>query len=48
MDPEFSSENLKGRGHLENVSSDRSIYLMDIKEIGWEDGDWIHLAQHRD
>jgi hypothetical protein len=21
---------------------------MDLKEIGWEDVDWIHLAQNRD
>jgi hypothetical protein len=21
---------------------------MNLKEVGWEDVDWIHLAQHRD
>jgi hypothetical protein len=21
---------------------------MDLKETGWEDADWIHLAQYRD
>jgi hypothetical protein len=22
--------------------------IMDLKEIGWEDATWIHLAQYRD
>jgi hypothetical protein len=24
------------------------VYLMDVREMRWEDVDWIHLAQDRD
>jgi hypothetical protein len=36
------SENLKERDHSENnINSD-------LKEIRWEDADWIHLTQDSD
>jgi len=45
----FWLENLKGRDHLEEVRHrEEDNIRMDCKEIGWEDVDWIHLAQDRD
>jgi hypothetical protein len=42
-------ENLKGRDHLEDIGVDGKIILeMDLREIGWEGVDWIHLVQERD
>jgi hypothetical protein len=41
----FWLENLKERGHLEDVIVDGKV--MDLRETGWEDVDWIHLAQER-
>jgi hypothetical protein len=43
-------ENLKGRYHLENLGIYRRINNteMNLREIGWEGVDWIHLAQDRD
>jgi hypothetical protein len=42
------SENLKGRGHSEDLGvegGDNS--RMGLQEIGWEGVDWMHLAQDR-
>jgi hypothetical protein len=25
-----------------------SVYVMDLREIGWDGGDWIDLAQDKD
>jgi hypothetical protein len=38
-------ENLKGRDYSEHLDVDGKIIL---EWIGWEDVDWIHLAQDRD
>jgi hypothetical protein len=38
-------ENLEGRVHLEDVGIHGRI--MDFKETGKEDVDWIHLSQDR-
>jgi len=35
--------NLKARDHLEDMDLDGK--MMDLSEIGWEDVNWIHLAQ---
>jgi hypothetical protein len=38
-------ENLKGRDHLEDLVVDgKIIFRMGLKEIGWEDVDWMHVA----
>jgi hypothetical protein len=41
----FLLENLKGRelGRPRRIWEDN--IRMDLREIGWEDVDWIHLAQ---
>jgi hypothetical protein len=42
-------ENLKGRDYLEELCIDGKLILdWILKERGWEDVDWIHLAQVRD
>jgi hypothetical protein len=33
---------------LEYLDIDSINIKMDLREIGWEDVDWIHLAQDRD
>jgi hypothetical protein len=34
---------------VEDLSIDiRIIFKMDLREIGWEDADWIYLAQDWD
>jgi hypothetical protein len=38
----FFLENLKGRDHSENL--DKDDVRMDLREIGWEGVNWIHLA----
>jgi hypothetical protein len=55
----FQSENLTGRDHLKEAKPDRKRSLkrgklrmndnikMDLKEIGWEGVELIHLAQKR-
>jgi hypothetical protein len=44
----FLLENLKGRDHLEDLGHrwEDSI-IMDLREVGRERVDWIHLAQDR-
>jgi hypothetical protein len=39
-------ENLKGRDHSEDLEYMDNI-KMDLREIGQEDVDWMHLAQVR-
>jgi hypothetical protein len=42
-------ENLKGRHHLEDPGLDRKIileWILDLREIGQEDVDWMHLTQN--
>jgi len=41
----FWSENLRGRDHLEHLSTDCRSVRMDLRERGWEDMDYISLAQ---
>jgi len=45
----FWLENLKGRHHLEDPGLDRKIileWILDLREIGQEDVDWMHLTQN--
>jgi hypothetical protein len=44
----FWFENLQGRDHSEDLTVDRRIFIRVIREIGWEDVDWLHLDQDRD
>jgi hypothetical protein len=42
----FCLENLKGRDHSERHRSRwEDNNRMDLREIGWEAVNWIHLAQ---
>jgi hypothetical protein len=42
-------ENVKGRDHLEDLGIDGKIDIrMDLREIGWEGMDGMHLDQERD
>jgi hypothetical protein len=43
----FWPESLQGRRHSEDLGLDRSI-RKDLREIGCEGVDWIHLAQDKD
>jgi hypothetical protein len=43
----FWLENLKGRNHLEDLDVDGKIIFMHLREVGWEDVDWMHLVQDR-
>jgi hypothetical protein len=43
----FSRKNFKGRGHLVYVDVDEGCVKMDLREIGCENVDWIHLAQDK-
>jgi hypothetical protein len=45
MHKEFRSENLKGRDHSEDLGVDA---MTDLREIGWECVEWMHLAQDMD
>jgi hypothetical protein len=45
----FWLENLKGRDHFHNLGIDGKIIItMDLREVGWEGENWLHLAQDRD
>jgi hypothetical protein len=44
----FWLEIVKGREHLEDLGVDWDDIRMDLKEIGWQIVDWMHLAQDRD
>jgi len=39
---------LKEGNHLESRSKGDYNIELDLREIGWEGGDWISLAQDRD
>jgi len=41
-------EYLKDRDHLEDLGLSGKIIQMDLREIGWEGVDWLHLAEDRD
>jgi hypothetical protein len=43
----FLSEKPKGGDHAECLSVDDNI-RMDLREVGWEVVDWMHLAQDRE
>jgi len=45
MHIKFWSEILKVRNHSEDLGIDRKT---DLREIGWEVVEWIHLAQNMD
>jgi hypothetical protein len=47
MHTEFWSENLKGRNNSEDLGEDGKNIRMDLREIGCEIVDWIHMAQDR-
>jgi len=45
----FSSENLKGRDHSEDIRVDGRITLeLILRGLGWEGVYYIHVAQDRD
>jgi len=45
----FCIKNLKRRDHYEDLGVDgENNIIMDLREIGWEDVDWTHLAQDKD
>jgi hypothetical protein len=47
MDTQFKSEEVRESGHLENVIVDEDNIRMNLKEIWWEDVNWIHVADDR-
>jgi len=48
MHTKFWSKNLKESDHSEDLGTDWEDNIrMDLKEVGWEGVDWIHLAQKR-
>jgi hypothetical protein len=42
------SENMKGRDHSEDFDIDSDNTRMDLREIGWEGVDGMHLAEDRE
>jgi hypothetical protein len=48
MTTKFWFEKLNGRNNLEELSVDGKTVRIDLREIGWEDVNWMHLAQERD
>jgi hypothetical protein len=48
MHRKFWSENLKGRALGRPRRRREDNIRINFKEIGWEDSDWIHVAQDRD
>jgi CRISPR/Cas system-associated protein Cas7 (RAMP superfamily) len=48
MHTKFWSENLKGRDHYKSRHGWVYNVRMDLRKIGWEGTDWIHLAQDKD
>jgi hypothetical protein len=41
---EYISEDLKGTGHLEDISIIWRVILKNLEEMGSWDMDWIHVA----
>jgi hypothetical protein len=41
-------ENLKKRDHFEDLGINGKIIFLDLRKIGWEGVNWMHLAQERD
>jgi len=41
-------ENLKGRHHTQHRNRWEDNIRMDLREIGWEGVDWIHVGEDRD
>jgi hypothetical protein len=41
-------ENLKGRDHSEDLGVEGYSIRMDVREVGWEGVDRIHVAQDKD
>jgi hypothetical protein len=49
MHTKFWLQNLNGKYHEESLVIDgRKIFIRILREIGWEDMDWIHMAQDED
>jgi hypothetical protein len=48
MPTTYRLEDLKGRGHLEDLGVYGKIILKLILKMGWEVLDWIYFAEHRD
>jgi len=49
MRTKFWSNNVKGRDQSEEPGVDGEDNIrMDLRELVWEDVNWIHLAQDRD
>jgi hypothetical protein len=44
----FWSENVKGRDHSEDLGVDGKNIRLDLRGIGWEGVDGMHLAQERE
>jgi hypothetical protein len=48
VQPRFGQENLKETDYLQRPRCIWEDNIKVVKEIWWEDVDWIHLAQNRD
>jgi hypothetical protein len=48
MYTQFCSENLKGTGTQKTKVQIGDNIRMDLRNIGWESVNWMHLAQKRD
>jgi len=40
-------ENLNGKDHMVDLGIDGNTGMV-LRELGWEGGDWMHLAQDGD
>jgi len=48
MYAKFWLENLKERGHSEDKHRREDNIGIDLRKIGWEVVDWMHVAQDKD
>jgi hypothetical protein len=49
MSTKLRTENLKGRRHSEHLGVDEKIIIrMELRDIGTEGVEWMHLAQDED
>jgi hypothetical protein len=48
MHTRFWSENLKGRDYSEDLGVKQDNIRMDLRKIGWEGVDSVHLVQDTD